>query len=156
MPPLVLRGTRQFVSGFAPLNASARGNSLLSDDVAMSDGDRDVLSSLPRTRPERRSAKREARSPVDAAAAAGPAAARPAAPKAKPKPTRAKARSAPKAAPQRDIPPAGYAVPKHSSPVGGGADLAATAVQALGELAQMGASLGGRVVRDALRRLPRP
>jgi hypothetical protein len=131
-------------------NASARGNSLLSDDVAMSDGDRDVLSSLPRTRPERRSAKREARSPVDAAA-------RPAAPKAKPKPARAKARSAPKAAPQRDIPPAGYAVPKHSSPVGGGgADLASTAVHALGELAQMGASLGGRAVRDALRRLPRP
>jgi hypothetical protein len=123
----------------------------------MSDGDRDVLSSLPRTRPERRSAKRQARSPVEAAAAAAPAAARPAAPKAKPKPARAKAKSAPKAAAQRDIPPAGYAVPKHSSPVGGGgADLAATAVQALGELAQMGASLGGRAVRDALRRLPRP
>jgi hypothetical protein len=109
----------------------------------MADGDRDVLSSLPRTRPERRSAKRGAHPPV--------------APKAKPKPARARAKPGAKAAPRREIPPAGYAVPKQSSPVGGGGtELLATAVHALGELAQMGASLGGRAVRDALGRLPRP
>jgi hypothetical protein len=140
-----------------PWNASAPGNSLLSDDVVMSAGDRDVLSSLPRTRPERRSAKRGARSPAAAAGAAAPAAAKPAAPKAKPRPARAKAKPAPKkATPQREIPPAGYAVPQQSSPVGGGGtELVGTVVQALGELAQIGASLGSRAVRDALGRLPR-
>jgi hypothetical protein len=104
----------------------------------MADGDREVLSSLPRTRPERRSAKRGAPKVV----------------KTTPK---AKARSRPKAAPAPKVPPSGYAVPNTGSPVGsGGSELVGTAVQALGELANLGASLGGRALREALGRLPRP
>ena len=104
----------------------------------MADGDREVLSSLPRTRPERRSAKRGARTPAAAARAA-------------PTPKKT-ARPKPKAAPPREIPPAGYAVPKTASPVNpGGTELVGTAIQALGELA----NLGGRTLRGALRRLPK-
>jgi hypothetical protein len=106
----------------------------------MADGDREVLSSLPRTRPERRSAKRGAR---PAAGAEAPV---------KPKP-RTTARSKPKAAPPPKVPPAGYAVPRQDSPVNaGGTELIGTAIQAVGELA----NLGGRAVRDLLGRLPKP
>ena len=112
----------------------------------MADGDREVLSSLPRTRPERRSSKRDAR-----AQAAPASAAKPPAPKAKPRPKR------PKAVPPRAVPRSGYAVPKTASPVGSGSgELVGTAVQALGELANLGVSLGGRAVRDVLGRLPKP
>jgi hypothetical protein len=105
----------------------------------MADGDREVLSSLPRTRPERRSAKRDAPKVVKA--------------KAKPKP-RAKPRA--KAVPPPKVPPSGYAVPKTGSPVGsGGTELVGTAVQALGELANLGVSLGNRALRDVLRRVPK-
>jgi hypothetical protein len=108
----------------------------------MADGDREVLSSLPRTRPERRSAKRAARP------AAGP---KPA-PRAR-KPAARATRPARSAAPRREVPPAGYAVPRDASPVNaGGGELVGTAIQALGELA----GLGTRVLRDALGRLPRP
>jgi hypothetical protein len=55
--------------------------------------------------------------------------------------------------PPRKIPPAGYAVPKQGSPVSaGGGELVGTAIQAVGELA----NLGGRALRDILGRLPRP
>jgi hypothetical protein len=92
----------------------------------MADGDREVLSSLPRTRPERRSAKRGA---------------------AKPRP-----KAKPKGVPPREIPPSGYAVPKTASPVNaGGTELVGTAIQALGELA----NLGGRALRGALSRVPK-
>ena len=105
----------------------------------MADGDREVLSSLPRTRPERRSAKRDAPKVVKAKAK----------PKAKPR-----AKAVPPT--PRQVPPAGYAVPKTSSPVGsGGPELVGTAVQALGELANLGVSLGSRALREALGRLPK-
>ena len=108
----------------------------------MADGDREVLSSLPRTRPERRSAKRGAPAPK-----ADPR------PKAKPA---ARAKPAPKAAAARPVPPSGYAVPKTASPVSaGGAELVGTAIQALGEAAAFGLSLGNRALRDALGRLPK-
>jgi hypothetical protein len=108
----------------------------------MADGDREVLSSLPRTRPERRSAKRGARTPAGAEPVAKP----------KPKP-RAKPRPKAKAVPPRRIPPAGYAVPKQGSPVqAGGGELVGTAIQAVGELA----NLGGKALRDIIGRLPRP
>ena len=110
----------------------------------MADGDREVLSSLPRRRPERRSAKRDAPKVVQAKPR----------PKAKAKP---RAKPSPKAAPPRQVPPAGYAVPKTSSPVSaGGTELVGTAVQALGELANLGDSVGGRALREALGRLPKP
>jgi len=118
----------------------------------MADGDREVLSSLPRTRPERRSGKRAPRPP-----ARTPAGATTAKNVAKRKTTKtgAKARAArprPKAAPPRPIPPAGYAVPNSASPVNaGGAELIGTAIQAVGELA----SLGSKALRGALSRLPR-
>jgi hypothetical protein len=111
----------------------------------MADGDREVLSSLPRTRPERRSSKRGARTPAGAA--------KPESTKAQPR-TRAKASPKPtaKAVPPRAVPPSGYAVPKTSSPVNaGGAELIGTAIQAVGELAH----LGTRALRGALARLPK-
>jgi hypothetical protein len=110
----------------------------------MADGHREVLSSLPRTRPERRSAKRDAPKVVKAKPR----------PKAKAKP---EAKPGPQAAPPRQVPPAGYAVPKTGSPVGsGGTELVGTAVQAIGELANLGVSLGSRALREALGRLPKP
>jgi hypothetical protein len=119
----------------------------------MADGDREVLSSLPRTRPERRSAKRGTRTPAGAAAAnvraAGPSKPKTAKPRAKPQ-----AKS--KAAPPRQVPPSGYAVPKTGSPVSsGGTELVGTAIQALGELANLGLSLSNRALRDVLGRLPK-
>jgi hypothetical protein len=111
----------------------------------MADGDREVLSSLPRTRPERRSAKRAARTPAGAAAA-NTAAATPSKPKAP------KTRAKPRPAAPREVPPNGYAVPKTASPVSsGGAELIGTAIQAVGELA----NLGTRALRGALARLPK-
>ena len=116
----------------------------------MADGDREVLSSLPRTRPERRSSKRGARVEAGAAKPAPKAAAAKPKPRAKPRTT---TRSKPKAVAPRKIPPAGYAVPKQGSPVSaGGGELVGTAIQAVGELA----TLGGRALRDVLGRLPRP
>ncbi len=124
----------------------------------MADGDREVLSSLPRTRPERRSAKRGARTATGAKVA--PAAPKPAQSKAKPRPKAkpaARSKPTPKAVPPRQVPPSGYAVPKTSSPVGsGGTELVGTAIQAVGELANLGVSLGARALRDALGRLPKP
>jgi hypothetical protein len=113
----------------------------------MADGDREVLSSLPRTRPERRSAKRGARAP---AAEQAPAKAT-----AKPRP-KAKPAAESKVIPPREVPRAGYAVPKNASPVNpGGAELVGTAIQAVGELANLGVSLSGRALRGALGRLPK-
>jgi hypothetical protein len=104
----------------------------------MADGDREVLSSLPRTRPERRSAKRTARTPAGSTAAKNVAKPKTAKTGAKPKP--------------RAIPPAGYAVPNTSSPVNaGGTELIGTAIQAVGELA----GLGTKALRGALSRLPK-
>ena len=37
-----------------------------------------------------------------------------------------------------------------------GTDLVGTAVQAAGELAELGLTLGARALRDAVKRLPRP
>ena len=119
----------------------------------MADGDREVLSSLPRTRPERRSAKRGAR----AGATDTPAKAKAAKPRPKAKAKPRAARSKPRAVPPRQVPPAGYAVPKNASPVGAGStELVGTAIQALGELANLGVSLGNRALREALDRLPKP
>ena len=55
------------------------------------------------------------------------------------------------------IPPAGYATP-HADDDGvpRGAELVTTAVQAAGELAQIGLAAGGRALKSALGRLPRP
>jgi len=139
-------------------------------------GDRDVFAGLPNARPQRRSAKRDgARSSADGkrpakgggperAAAAKPprsgAKTRPAAKKAPPQ-ARAAAGSRPSAARPKaaapkppPVPPAGYATPADDAPRG--ADLVGTAVQAAGELAQIGIAFGGRALKSAIERLPRP
>jgi hypothetical protein len=146
-----------------------------SDPPSGPDGERDVFGSLPNARPHRRSAKRDrpgatakAASPAAAkakATAAKPKSAKPTAakPKAKAKPrTTAKAKPAAKpraatATPASDIPAAGYATPRPDDDgVPRGADLVTTAVQAAGELAQIGLAACGRALKSALERLPRP
>ena len=181
-----------------------------SDSSSGGNGDRDVFGSLPNTRPQRRSARRDragakakpaasgpakaeatrkakpaarARPTAQAKAAAGakPAArAKPAAqvePAGRAKPTAkatsaaeakpaAQARPAAQAKPAADaapprastskIPPAGYATPRDDDGVPHGAELVTTAVQAAGELAQIGLAAGGRALKSALGRLPRP
>jgi hypothetical protein len=133
-------------------------------------GDREVLSSLPNARPQRRSAKRAGRAkpatsraaaqPTPAAAKAKPtrAAAKPPAPRgaaAKTKPTRA-AQPRAKAAKPPPVPPAGYATPHTADEGPHGTGLLATAVEAAAELAQIGIAAGGRALKSALQRLPRP
>ena len=58
------------------------------------------------------------------------------------------------------MPPAGYATGAGSAQTGGEragtGELVSTALQAVGELAQLGAAVGGQAVRSALRRIPRP
>jgi hypothetical protein len=131
-----------------------------------SGGDRDVFSGLPNARPQRRSAKRD-RGGKGAASAQDGGGARRAPKKAPPqaraaastrpmpggRKPRAKAAAAqPKAAP---VPPAGYATPADDDPPRG-TDLVGTAVQAAGELAQIGIAAGGRALKSAIQRLPRP
>jgi hypothetical protein len=117
-------------------------------------GDRDVFSGLPNARPQRRSAKRDAgkrpapkKAPPQARAAASTQPAPAASGKARPK-----AAAKPKASP---VPPAGYATPTdHDRPHR--TDLVGTAVQAAGELAHIGIVFGGRALKSAIQRLPRP
>ena len=134
----------------------------------MPPADRDVLTSLPHSRSTRRSAKR-AGTPQDGAPAADPAAkpdAGEATAKAAAKP-KAKAKAKPKAKPAATAtasppptspppPPAGWAAPRPGGDDAGRGELIGTAVQAVGELAQIGLAYGGRTLRQALSRLPRP
>jgi hypothetical protein len=131
------------------------------------DSDREVLTSLPRTRPVRRSAKRAERpaaatavkpkpKPRATAAAADGAAAR--RPPAKPRPAaqrRATTGPASRPAPRRTVPPAGYASPSDAEDARSG-DLLGTAVQAAGELAQIGFAVGRQALQSMLERLPKP
>jgi hypothetical protein len=119
----------------------------------------DVLSSLPRTRPQRRSAKRDAAK----AAPRKPATAK------KAQPTTAKGKPAPKAARARKpagtgasgraapMPAAGFAPPRDpdARPAPSGVELVGTAIQAAGELAQIGLAVGGQALKSALGRLGR-
>jgi len=181
-------------------------------DTEANGTDRDVLTSLPRTRPSRRSAKRDrpgraggaapaasgssrptasSGTPAAPETAAAPtatatAAARPktTAPRAKPKAASSRAKGAstsrsrrgtataakPRAAArptaaaeaasvatEAAVPPAGYATEAQAH--GHGPDpfaVVTTAVQAAGEIAQIGATLWGQAVRTAISRLPRP
>ena len=118
-----------------------------------------MLTSLPRSRPVRRSPKRGER---PAANGAVRAAAKPAAPR---KPRAAKAAPAaerpvrPRVAPQRKIPAAGYAAPDgragepDTSPA---AELITTTIQAAAELAQIGMAVGRQTLQSMLERLPKP
>lgn len=85
------------------------------------DADRDVLSSLPSSRPARRSDKRATR-----------------------------ATSRPSA---RRVPPAGYATPAPERTSPGTGELLGGAVRAAGEVAQLGAGAGARLLKGTLRRV---
>jgi hypothetical protein len=130
--------------------------------------DQSVLGNLPSTRPARMSRRREgasarAETPVAAAttkpkkpAAKKPAAAKvtakkPAAAKpARPQPVRSGSPSL-----ERPKRPAATP-PRPSSSPPKGAELVTTTVQAFGELAQIGFTLGGQVAKRALKRIPKP
>jgi hypothetical protein len=143
------------------------------------DSDREVLTSLPRTRPVRRSAKRGERPSATSATAPKPKAraadgAKARKPAAKPRATaqaKATARSArpaasggaratgqgSRSAPRRKVPPAGYASPSADGDQdSASADLIGTAVQAAGELAQIGFAVGRQALQSMLERLPKP
>jgi hypothetical protein len=92
--------------------------------------EREVLSSLPRTRPARRSARR---------APAG-------------------LRAAPPPPPRRPVPPAGWATPGPAPDDGPGGPVGAVAgaVRAVGGVAGLGVAVAGHGVRALLGRLPRP
>jgi hypothetical protein len=125
---------------------------MASSDPSDGDDEREVLSGLPNARPHRRSAKRDRATDAAASAKAKPAAKPKADPAAKPK---AKPKTPTQAAPPKStVPPAGYATPRDDGPHG--ADLVGTAVQAVGELAQIGLAAGGRAIKSAIQRLPRP
>lgn len=142
-----------------------------------------MLTSLPRTRPVRRSAKRGDRADVKTgtaspqsrhAAATKPKAAKSTAKakatttarattaKAKPATSTAakpKAAAPPSAAPRRKVPPAGYAAPTSRGDEGGGAgtaDMLSTTIQAAAELAQIGLTVGRQTLRSMIDRLPKP
>jgi hypothetical protein len=137
----------------------------MSDEPA---GEGEVLTNLPRTRPARRSAKRDGPGAPAAAATPKPAAKPKPKPAAKAKPTAA---AKPKARPpmssherltpadpvveHRDGPPAaGYAVPE-PDPHPPSGDLVATAIAAAVEAARFGVSLGMRALRVVADQSPR-
>ena len=137
------------------------------------DPDREVLTSLPRSRPVRRSAKRGDRPAAQGAARAStkPVAARKpravkaaaatpaAAPRATVKPAPKPAPAASRDTPRRKVPAAGYAAPDGRAgepPASAGAALVSTTVQAAAELAQIGLTVGRQTLRSMLDRLPKP
>ena len=140
------------------------------DHFASMTGERppEVLRSLPRTRPHRRSQKRPARPADPTPAAAKPGAAKPGAAKpraAKPstaarKPSATKpSTAAKKPAPLRQpAQPAGTPPgPRARRPAPSrGSDVVGTAVRAAAELAELGLTVGARAIRGAVARLPRP
>jgi hypothetical protein len=147
------------------------------------DSDREVLTSLPRTRPVRRSAKRGARPDGTSGATAAPRRAASAKPRtakasaAKPKAGKKTTRTAatktatttanaarpaaerPRVAPKRKVPPAGYAAPSsraEAPPASGAAELIGTTLQAAAELAQIGMTVGRQTLQSMFDRLPKP
>jgi hypothetical protein len=148
------------------------------------DPDHEVLTSLPHSRPVRRSAKRGApataaktgSAPAKPSAAPKPATPRRTAGAGMPRATtdRAKTRTKPAAtaapprrpvrepervAPARKVPPAGYAAPATSGESERGSDAArllSTAVQAANELTQIGLTVGRQALQSMLDRLPKP
>jgi len=131
-----------------------------------------VMANLPSTRPSRMSRRaRPAATPKPTAAKAKP---KPAAAKAKPKPAAAKPRltvaapTPPPARKPRAVRPASHALQappatdseRRSVPTGrpsqSGTELLSTVVQAAGDLASIGITLGGQILKRAADKLPRP
>ena len=138
--------------------------------------DTGVLGNLSATRPERLGGGRRASSRPAAASAAKtatatkPAAAKPSAaakPKATGKPkapakkaTKPKVRTTAGTQPKPPAaPPKGWQTPGDNGDKGGragGAEIVTTAVQAAGEIAQLGIAVGGQILKRAAGRIPRP
>lgn len=135
----------------------------------------DVLKSLPARRPQRRSARRDGAKPAaaqasakaGARAAAKPKAGGPKPVKAKPATPRAKAatpraKAAPPSGKPKAVRPSAATRNAASTPSARPADspegieLVGTAIQAVGELAQLGLTLGTKALRGAVSRIPRP
>lgn len=120
-----------------------------------------MLTSLPRSRPARRSAKRGDRGDAKTAAASAQtrrATAAEPAPEAPAKPDVATGES-PRTRPARKVPPAGYAAPTGRADGAGAAgagDVLSTTIQAAAELAQIGLTVGRQTLQSMLDRLPRP
>jgi len=116
------------------------------DPPGRPEGDSDVLGSLPRERPARRSTKRDragARTTETGAARARP-----------PRRRTTAAAGDQSIPPRRAVPPAGYATPapeRRSAP--GTGELLTTAARAAGEVAQLGAGIGRRLLQAAVGRL---
>ena len=122
----------------------------------------DLLSALPRTRPHRRSGKRGA--PPAGSKPPAPRAPRSAAPATKPARSARAAREPAGRSPERRLRqpaqpggiPSARRAPKRKPAPATRAELVGTAVQAVGELAEIGLALGARALRNAVSRLPRP
>jgi hypothetical protein len=127
---------------------------MASTDPAHDGSDQEVLGSLPSTRPQRRSTKRDQPPRARARPAASASKASPT-PKraARPRPKTA-ARSRPAPPPPPPVPPAGYATPHPSRP--SGTELVMTAMLAVGELVRVGFVAWEQALRSAVRHLPRP
>jgi hypothetical protein len=120
-----------------------------------------VLGSLPATRHDRlgrrgsdgTAARTAAKRPAKARSTPKPKAAR----SPKPKPV-ATPNPKPKPAPARPTPPPPPPPQGERRPAGppSGSELVTTAIQAVGEIAQIGVTFGGQALRRAVRRIPRP
>jgi hypothetical protein len=140
------------------------------------DTEREVLTSLPRSRPVRRSAKRGDRpavqgvsgAPAKPVAPRKPRTAKPAGksagaakptPRTAPRPAPTAEAARPRDTPRRKVPAAGYAAPDSRAgdpPASAGAELVSTTIQAAAELAQIGLTVGRQTLRSMLDRLPKP
>ena len=122
---------------------------------------RSVLGNLPSTRPTRMSRRRDGAEAADGVTATAEppkpkAAARPK-PKAAPKPKpAAKPRAVRSGSPSLERPPKTEAPKPAQSGPPSGTELVTTAVQAAGELAEIGVKMGARAVKRAVDRLPKP
>ncbi|HET9094753.1 MAG TPA: hypothetical protein VFN36_06655 [Solirubrobacteraceae bacterium] len=117
-----------------------------------------VIGSLPRSRPERRSAKRPARA-APSAAPAPEAPPRTEAPLKRRTAAQPKASPTPKPSPTPKVRPAAPDSPR--PPVRAvrtidGTEIATTLVRAAAELTEIGLTAGARALRAAVGRLPRP
>jgi hypothetical protein len=118
--------------------------------------DTGVLGNLSATRPTRLGGERRGATTRPAAASAGKTAAatkpKPAAKKASKPKVRTNAGTQPK---PPVAPPKGWQTPDQDGGKGG-ADIVSTAVQTAGEIAQLGVTVGGQLLKRAAGRIPRP
>lgn len=147
-------------------------------DPSANGGEHEVFGALPRTRPQRRSAKRDRppqkrKAPANGVAGKGSDAGADAAvppvqagaTTARPRTTSARAKigadakrprkAAPAPESRATVPPAGYATPAEARRASQ-TDILSTAVHAGGELVEIGATLAGQALKSMLGRLPRP